>query len=118
GAPVAVTDRGARMASRTLQNLARTAALVGAAGLVVVATAFARPLPGVRPVRPSRARGFNLFAGTPSVDYQPNQARCGIVNNGTNCVDPSGSPVNESGFWPRGTPDNYVFNSGLQIAGF
>src|SRR5207245_11731466 len=29
----------------------------------------------------------------------------------------SGSPVGGGGFWPKGTPDQYIFNSGLQIAG-
>ncbi|HEY2807084.1 MAG TPA: hypothetical protein VGI92_14590 [Gemmatimonadales bacterium] len=53
-----------------------------------------------------------------AIAYGVNRVNCGIVNNGTNCVDPTGSPVNENGFWPKGTQDNYVFNSGLQIAGF
>ena len=100
------------MAARMLRSL--TAAALVFAGLAAASPAGARPLPGVRVARPTR--GFSLFAGTPAVDYRPNRVQCGIINRGTNCVDPTGSPVNESGFWPAGSPDNYVFNSGLQIA--
>jgi hypothetical protein len=33
------------------------------------------------------------------------------------CVDPTNSPVVGGGFWPKGTPDQYIFNSGLQLGG-
>ena len=46
-----------------------------------------------------------------------NRVSCGIDNVGELCADASGSPVLGGGFWPRGTVDQYVFNSGLQIAG-
>ncbi len=42
---------------------------------------------------------------------------CGINNIGELCVDPHNSPVVGGGFWPKGTPDQYIFNSGLQLAG-
>ncbi|MFI5278909.1 MAG: hypothetical protein ACHQU1_00330 [Gemmatimonadales bacterium] len=103
------------MASRMLQNMARAAAFL-AVGLAFASSADARPLPGVRPVRATR--GFSLFAGSPTLIYQVNRINCGIVNNGTACLDLTGSPVAESGLWPAGSPDNYVFNSGLQIAAF
>jgi hypothetical protein len=104
------------MASRMLQSWARVATLLGAVGLAFASSADARPLPGVRPVRATR--GFSLFAGSPTLIYQVNRVNCGIVNNGTACLDLTGSPVAESGLWPAGSPDNYVFNSGLQIAAF
>jgi hypothetical protein len=46
-----------------------------------------------------------------------NRIFCGINNIGEVCVDPTNSPVVGGGFWPKGTPDQYVFNSGLQLAG-
>jgi hypothetical protein len=95
--------------------MARAAALL-AVGLAFASSADARPLPGVRPTRATR--GFSLFAGSPTLIYQVNRVNCGIVNNGTACLDLTGSPVAESGLWPAGSPDNYVFNSGLQIAAF
>ncbi|HEY6807936.1 MAG TPA: hypothetical protein VI160_04030 [Gemmatimonadales bacterium] len=46
-----------------------------------------------------------------------NRQYCPIINTGEVCTDPSGNGVIEGSFWPRGTPDSYIFNSGLQIAG-
>ena len=46
-----------------------------------------------------------------------NRVWCGLNNLGELCVNPDGSPVIGGGFWPRGTVDQYVFNSGLQVAG-
>src|SRR5512143_1182082 len=48
---------------------------------------------------------------------QANRVWCGLNNLGELCVNPDGSPVIGGGFWPRGTVDQYVFNSGLQVAG-
>jgi hypothetical protein len=67
--------------------------------------------------RGRRSRGgFNLFAaqfGTLDV----NRVFCGINNLGEVCVDPTNSPGVGGGFWPVGTPNQYIFNSGLQLAG-
>ncbi|PYO40174.1 MAG: hypothetical protein DMD29_06690, partial [Gemmatimonadetes bacterium] len=46
-----------------------------------------------------------------------NRIFCGINNIGEICVDPNNSPVVGGGFWPKGTPDQYIFNTGLQLAG-
>jgi len=46
-----------------------------------------------------------------------NRIQCNINNIGETCVDPTNSPVVGGGYWPKGTPDQYIFNSGLQIAG-
>src|SRR2546422_6925164 len=82
------------------------AATVGAS----VATA------GPAPNRGARRRGANLFALVFGV-MNVNRWFCGINNIGELCVDPNNSPVVGGGFWPKGTPDQYVFNSGLQLAG-
>ncbi len=80
--------------------------------LVDVVPAAAKPAPG----RPGRRSGLNLFALTFGV-MNVNRVFCGINNIGEICVDPTNSPVVGGGFWPKGSPDQYVFNSGLQLAG-
>lgn len=85
------------------------AMLVALAGVV---PASAKPAPG----RPTKRSGLNLFALTFGV-MNVNRVFCGINNIGEVCVDPTNSPVVGGGFWPKGTPDQYVFNSGLQLAG-
>ena len=68
------------------------------------------------PSRPGKRSGTNLFALTFGV-MNVNNFFCGINNIGELCVDPHNSPVVGGGFWPKGTPDQYIFNSGLQLAG-
>jgi len=73
--------------------------------------AEARPRPG-----PHRRPGFRLFAralGALSV----NRVYCGLDSNGQICVDTSGSAQVGGGFWPKGTANQYIFNSGVQLAG-
>ena len=77
-----------------------------------VANAQAPPKP-----RPA-ARALNLFSSPLSEKaLTGNRVFCGVNNVGELCVDPTNSPVVGGGFWPRGTPDQYIFNSGLQVAG-
>src|SRR5437660_6743367 len=93
-------------ATRAAVVVALLAATVGAS------VATAKPAPD----RGAKRRGANLFAlvfGVMNVNHQ----FCGINNIGELCVDPTNSPVVGGGFWPKGTPDQYVFNSGLQLAG-
>src|SRR2546422_20334 len=93
-------------AARSAVAGALLAATVGAS----VATA------GPAPNRGARRRGANLFALVFGV-MNVNNFFCGINNIGELCVDPHNSPVVGGGFWPKGTPDQYIFNSGLQLAG-
>jgi hypothetical protein len=46
-----------------------------------------------------------------------NRAYCGLSGTGEICVDSTNSSTIGGGFWPKGTADQYVFNSGLQLAG-
>src|SRR6185295_554819 len=69
-----------------------------------------RPRPGPRPA------GFRLFARSFGA-LGVNQVSCGLSADGQICVDSTGSPFAGGGFWPRGTADQYVFSSGLEIAG-
>ncbi|TMD57614.1 MAG: hypothetical protein E6I87_14590 [Chloroflexi bacterium] len=66
--------------------------------------------------RPGRARAVNLFSSAVAV-MNVNRLLCPITNTGEVCVDSTLSPVLEGGFWPKGTPDSYIFNSGLQLGG-
>src|SRR3972149_6998596 len=102
------------MASKVLRRLALAAVLVGGVALVAASTADA-----TRPVRRTtrpQARGFNLFAGAVNVVMNVNRVQCNINAIGETCVDPTNSPVLGGGFWPKGSPDQYIFNGGLQIA--
>lgn len=73
--------------------------------------AFAKPQPGARP------RGFRLFARSLGA-MVVNRVYCGLfAPKGQICVDSLGSSTIGGGFWPKGSAQQYVFNSGLQIAG-
>jgi hypothetical protein len=80
-------------------------------GLLAAPTAAsAEPQPG------ARKRGFRLFAralGAMTI----NRIYCGLASDGRVCVDSTNSSTIGGGFWPKGTVDQYVFNSGMQVAG-
>jgi hypothetical protein len=88
----------------------RTGALLTVAAFALASVVAAKPAP-----RPGR-RALNLFA-TSGLLLEANRIQCGLDNTGQVCVAFSGSPVGGGGFWPKGTPDQYIFNSGLQLAG-
>jgi hypothetical protein len=73
-------------------------------------TAAARPKPG------APKRSFRLFARSLGA-FTVNRVLCGLNADGEVCVDSTNSSTIGGGFWPKGTADQYVFNSGLQIAG-
>ncbi|MGH9259225.1 MAG: hypothetical protein ACRD08_04885, partial [Acidimicrobiales bacterium] len=89
---------------RTGVSLTLLAAVVG------VSLASAEPAPG----RPRRSRALNLFAAA-NLLLEVNRVQCNLSNTGEVC-SAAGSPVGGGGFWPKGTVDQYIFNSGLQIA--
>src|SRR5438477_7182099 len=100
------------MSSTVWNRFVRTSALLSLAALGLASVATAKPAPS----RPGRPRALNLFA-TSGLLLQANRIACGIDNIGQVCVAFSGSPVGGGGFWPKGTPDQYIFTSGLQLAG-
>ena len=103
------------MASKYLQRLTLAAVLIGGLGLLdAQSAAAARPVR--RTARPEAARGFNLFAGAVNVMMNTNRIQCNINNIGEQCVDPTNSSVVGGGYWPKGTPDQYIFNGGLQVS--
>ncbi len=99
------------MRSTVWNRFVRTSVLLGIAALVGTSVASARPAPD----RARRPRALNLFASS-GLLLEANRVACGIDNVGQVCVAFSGSPVGGGGFWPKGTPDQYIFNSGLQLA--
>jgi len=92
----------------------RSALLVGFCALalsaVVAGAAEAKPRPG------NPNKGFRLFA-RPLGAMVINRIYCGLSSSGEICVDSTNSSTIGGGFWPKGTADQYVFNSGIQVAG-
>ena len=92
----------------------RGAILTGLLALVLAAVtptlASAKPEPG------AKGRGFRMFA-RPLGAMTINRVYCGLSSTGEVCVDSLNSSTIGGGFWPKGTANQYVFNSGLQIAG-
>jgi hypothetical protein len=86
-------------------------ALTVAAVTPTAELAAAKPKPGV-----TKSHGFRLFARSLGA-MTINRVLCGLATTGEVCVDSTNSSTIGGGFWPKGTADQYVFNSGLQIAG-
>ncbi len=64
----------------------------------------------------AKASQFNLTS-SPTTVLQVNKFQCGLRNQGDTCSDVFNSPTGGGGFWPTGTPNQYMFNSGLQVVG-
>lgn len=94
------------------RRMLRTAAFLALALCATAAdVASARPEPG------APRRGFRLFARSLSA-FTTNRVYLGLNSDkGHIGVDSTGSSTIGGGFWPKGSPNQYVFNSGLQIAG-
>src|SRR3989449_7913882 len=106
--PVASSRGESAMRSTSSIRSVRAALLVAFAGATLGASVAA--------AKPTRPRASRLFASAGYL-FQVNQQVCGVDNIGEVCVAFAGSPVGGGGFWPKGTPDQYIFNSGLQLAG-
>ena len=59
---------------------------------------------------------FNL-AASPTAVLRVNQYQCGLQSAGQTCTDVFDSPTGGGGFWPTGSPNQYMFNSGIQVVG-
>src|SRR3954468_12367366 len=97
------------MARVSVRNGLRLSALVALGFALAVQTAQATPRPRARRV----LQLFSGFLGRQNV----NHFDCGLNAVGQVCVDPNGSTTVGGGFWPKGLSDQYIFNSGLQLAG-
>ena len=67
-----------------------------------------------KPAPPHRT-ALNLFALGGGV-LEANRVACGLDNSGQICVAIAESPIGGGAFWPKGTSDQYIFNSGFQVA--
>ncbi len=88
-----------------------------AAVLLVVAplAAWAPDVAVARP-RPGSSPGFRLFARSIGA-LTINRVYCGMSSFGDICVDSLYSGLTGGGFWPKGTADQYIYNSFPQFAG-
>ena len=82
-----------------------------AAATTLPSPAAAGPAPGAKP-----GSRFRLFAGSLGA-MTVNRVYYGLSTGGLVGVDSTNSSTIGGGFWPRGTGDQYMFNSGLQVAG-
>ncbi len=90
---------------------------LGWAGLLALVAVLLAPSPaGAVPEPGAKGRGFRLFARALGA-ITVNRVYCGLNSAGEVCVDSTGSSTIGGGFWPKGTADQYIFNSGLQLAG-
>ena len=85
------------------------------AALAALALALSSSLaePAAAAPKPGRT-GFRLFASAVNV-FSVNRVQCRVFSDGTICA--TGSSTVGGGIWPRGTADQYVFGSGVNIAG-
>ncbi|MES2125404.1 MAG: T9SS type A sorting domain-containing protein [Gemmatimonadota bacterium] len=83
-----------------------------AAATTLPSPAAAGPEPGAKP----SASRFRLFAGSLGA-MTINRVAYGLSTGGLVGVDSTNSSTIGGGFWPRGTGDQYMFNSGLQVSG-
>ncbi|MGH7735198.1 MAG: hypothetical protein ACREOE_16300, partial [Gemmatimonadales bacterium] len=88
-----------------------TLAALLALAVALPAGLSARPKPGVTPAGSFRLFGRSLGAAT------VNRVYCGLLSAGKICADSTNSSTIPGGFWPKGTGNQYVFNSGMQFGG-
>jgi hypothetical protein len=93
--------------SRCQRVVVRAVVAAVALGATVASTAVAKP-------RPSKPGGFRLFSSAQNI-FTANRVQCRVFSSGQICA--TGSSTVGGGIWPRGTADQYVFGSGINIAG-
>jgi hypothetical protein len=91
---------------------------VVSAWLAALALMLWAPVAGATalPERPIKKSGFRLLARA-SGSLKVNQVQCGLISNGQICVDSTGSSTIPGSVWPKGTNNQYTFNSGISLAG-
>lgn len=92
--------------------------LISALALALAAlTMTARPVSaGPDPAARRPTGKYRLFAGNLGA-ISVNQVVYGFTTVGEIGVDSTGSSTVGGGFWPKGTGNQYMFNSGLEVAG-
>jgi len=93
--------------SRCQRMVLRAVVAALALGATTAPAAVAKP-------RPTKPGGFRLFSSAQNI-FVTNRVQCRIFSSGQICA--TGSSTVGGGIWPRGTADQYVFGSGINIAG-
>src|SRR6476469_8584983 len=93
--------------SRCQRVFLRTVVAALAVSITAASTAVAKP-------RPSKPGGFRLFSSAQNI-FVTNRVQCRVFSSGQICA--TGSSTVGGGIWPRGTADQYVFGSGINLAG-
>ena len=93
------------LVSRCQGILMRAAAAALALSVAASSVAMAKPKPG---------KGFRLLSSAVTI-FSTNRVQCRMFSDGQICA--TGSSTVGGGIWPRGTADQYVFGSGINIAG-
>ena len=91
--------------SRCQRSLMRIAAAALVLSVAASSVAMAKPKPG---------KGFRLLSSAVTI-FTTNRVQCRIFSDGSICA--TGSSTVGGGIWPRGTADQYIFGSGINIAG-
>ncbi len=94
-----------RLLRRSAPMLTLATLLLG--GVVSQGEAQAKYAPG------KAATGFGLFSRA-ALRWVGNRVECSLLATGQICA---GATSSGGGFWPAGTNNQYIFNSGLQVAG-
>jgi len=92
------------------RGLIPTVTLALALAVALPTLASAKPEPG------AKSRGFRLLSGAIG-SMEINRVICGLSSGGEICVNAAGSSTVGGANWPRGTANQYIFNTGLQLAG-
>ncbi len=119
GAQVRSRLRGLRYSHRrgcTMHSRFGTRGVLLGGLLALAMAAFAPSVASAKPEPGVKRSGFRLFARSLGA-FTINRVYCGISTSGEICVDSTNSSTIGGGFWPKGTGDQYVFNTGLQLAG-
>ena len=93
--------------SRCQRVFVRAVIAALALGATAASTAVAKP-------KPSKPGGFRLFSSAITL-LVTNRVQCRIASDGQICA--TGSSTVGGGIWPRGSADQYVFGSGINIGG-
>jgi len=106
-----------RIVSEPQSRIARRLLTAGGLlGLLLVAGAVAIGDVNSEAKRGGARQSLSLFSG-PTLTLATNQVQCGLKSDGDVCTNVTNSPTAAGGAWPAGTPNAYIFNTGLQVAG-
>lgn len=95
------------------------ASAFGLAALVIVSIAFGQDTGEGKTIRAGSNAGrddLELFAG-PIAIAAGNEFQCNLRNSGDTCATVFNAAIAGGGFWPVGSVNRYIFNSGIQVAG-